>query len=196
MTLQLRDRRALAFLALSAILSGMVYFWPARSAPVVAATDSTALAEKRLAKLRAAAATVPGKQEILKSVSADLAKRETGLIRADTAAQAQAQLIEIVRRLCAAEMPPIEIRATELGGIAPLGDSYGSANVAVQIECRIEQLVNLLAAIGDQPELISTTGVRITSSNNPKQKIVGVRLAISGVVPKKLVPEKKGARTL
>lgn len=195
MTLSARDRRALSLLAVSALLSAVVYFWPAGSAPAVApAGDSISSAERRLARLRNTAATVPKREEILKSVSAELAKREAGLIQADTAAQAQAQLLEILRRLCAAETPPIEIRATELGGIAPLGDAYGLATVAVQIECRIEQLVNLLAALGSQSELITTNDLRVTSANDPKQKIVGVRLSVAGAVPGKLVPRRPGKK--
>jgi Type II secretion system (T2SS), protein M subtype b len=198
MTLQPRDRRALALLAVAAVLSAIVYFWPSGSGTtaVVAPTNSVELAEKRLARVRLEAATVPGKEKILQSVTAQLAQREKGLIRAQTAAQAQAQLLEILRRLCGAESPPIEIRSTELGAIQPLGDAYGSAAVAVQIDCGIDQLVNLLSAIGAEPDLISTSEVRITSANDPKHKTVGVRLAVIGVVPRALIPKKKGSGTL
>ena len=65
--------------------------------------DSAALAEKKLAKLRDTGATVAQKEEILKSVSAELAKREAGLIQADTAAQAGAALLEILTKLCASQ---------------------------------------------------------------------------------------------
>jgi hypothetical protein len=59
----------------------------------------------------------------------------------------------------------------------------------VQIDCRIDQLVNILAALGSQPELVSTSDLRVASSN-AKEKTVGVRLTVSGVVPRRLVPEK------
>jgi hypothetical protein len=92
-------------------------------------------------------------------------------------------------------MPPVEIRATELGGVRALGDAYGEAVVAVQIDCRIDQLVNILAALPSQPELLATSDLRVVSAN-AKEKTVGVRLTVSGVVPRRLVPEKKngGAR--
>jgi hypothetical protein len=192
MTMQPRDRRALALLAVSAILALAVRFWPSSDstvAVVAPAGNPVKQAETRLARLRESAATVPAKEEILKKVSADLAAREKGIITADTAAQAQAQLIQIVRRLGAAESPAIEIRSTELNGIRPLGDAYGEASVSVQIECRIDQLVNLLAALESQPELVATRDLRVTSSN-AKEKTVGVRLSVSGVVPRRLVPEK------
>ena len=190
MNLQPRDRRALALLAVAAIVALVYSYWPAGGGPVVApAGDPVALAEKRLARLRETAATVPAKEDIFKRVSAEVAVREKGLLAADTAAQAQAQLIQIIRRLGAAENPPVEIRATELGAVRALGDAYGEATVSVQIESRIDQLVNILAALPSQPELLATSDLRVTSSN-AKEKTVGVRLTLSGVVPRRLVPER------
>jgi hypothetical protein len=61
----------------------------------------------------------------------------------------------------------------------------------VQIECRVDQLVYFLASIGSTNELISTSEIRINSTN-PKEKTVIVRLTVAGVVPRKLVPERKG----
>jgi hypothetical protein len=196
MTITARDRRFLAWGGVSLVLYAVMQVWSSstESSPVVvSSTDSVGSAEKRLARLRDLAATVPQKEAALKVVQADLAKREAGLIQAPTAAQARAQVLQILERLCAAENPPIRISSDELGGISALGSDYGAIDVAVQIECRIEQLVNLLGAIGAQPELIFTNDLRVASSNNPKEKIVNVRLAVSGVVPRKLVPEKKGA---
>jgi len=192
MNLRPRDRRALAWLAVSALLALVIRLWPANegTAGVVApAGDAVALAETRLARLREAAATVPAKESVFKKVSADLALREKGMITADTAAQAQAQVIQIIRRLGAAENPPIEIRSTELTPVRPYGEAYGEAGVAVQIECHIDQLVNLLAALQAQPELVATDDLRVLSAD-AKEKTVSVRLAVSGVVPRRLVPEK------
>lgn len=191
MNMSPRDRRALAALSV-AVVVGLIYrFWPADSAPAVVApaAGNLALTEKRLEKLRESAATVPAKEAIVKQVSGDLALREKGLIAAATAAQAQAELIQIVRRVGGVENPPVEIRSTEIGPVRPLGDAYGEALVSVQIECRIDQLVNMLAAIPAQPELVSTSDLRVISSS-AKEKTVGVRLTLSGVVPRRLVPEK------
>ena len=128
MTLQPRDRRALAFLALSLVL-GLVYrvFTGSSAAPaVVPSADSVDLAEKRLARLRETAATAGGKEEIFKEVSAELATREKGLIVADTPAQAAGQLLLMIRRLASSEAPPIEIRSTE---IAPARSTFGMVPV-------------------------------------------------------------------
>jgi hypothetical protein len=191
MNLRPRDRRALAWLAVSALLGLVVRFWPTNEGAVVVRPTGNPVtaAEARLARLREAAATAPAKEAVYKKVSADLAAREKGIITAETAAQAQAQVIQIIRRLGAAENPPIEIRSTELNPIRPFGDKYGEASVAVQIECRIDQLVNLLAALQSQPELVATSDLRVLSAN-AKEKTVAARLTVSGVVPRRLVPEK------
>ena len=47
----------------------------------------------------------------------------------------------------------------------------------------------MLAAIPAQPELVATSDLRVMSSN-AKDKSVGVRLTLSGVVPRRLVPDK------
>jgi hypothetical protein len=198
-----RERRSLAFLALSLVLSAIYYVWiSSSSAPaVVAATPSESTistSEARLARLRDTAATVPAKEAILKDVQRQLAQRERGVIQAPTLAQAQAQMIQVVRGILEAETPRIDIRGQELGTIAPLGDAYGVTTVAVQIECGIEKVVNVLAALSARPELIYTDSIRVTSANNPKEKTVGVRLAVAGVVPRSLVPRnliKKGGVT-
>lgn len=191
MNLSPRDRRALLLLSVAAIVALAIRLWPeGGTASAAAPAQTVAQAEQRLARLREIAASVPAKEAVLKSAAAQAAAREKGLIQADTAAQAQAQLMQIVRKLSAAEVPPIEIRATEIGPMAAYGD-YGSVTASLQMECRVEQLVNLLASIAAQPELISTSDLRVTSSSS-KEKVVGVRLTVAGLVPKKLIPEKKG----
>ena len=72
----------------------------------------------------------------------------------------------------------------------PLGDVYGEVFVTVQIDCGIDQLVNILVGLAARPELIASNELRVTSSN-AKDKMIGVRLMVSGVVPRKLVPGKK-----
>jgi hypothetical protein len=39
--------------------------------------------------------------------------------------------------------------------------------------------------------LLATSDIRVIAGN-PKEKTITVRLGLSGVVPRKLVPEKKG----
>jgi hypothetical protein len=193
--LEPREKKAVIALGATLALTAVVLayeFWPASTAAVAEVTpQSVPQMEQRLARVREIAATVPGKQEILKKVTGDLETREKTLIRAETAQQAQAQVITILRGLGAAEAPPIEIRATELGAITAFGDDYGAVNVSIQVECRIEQLLNFLAALAARPELIATRDLRVIAGD-PKQKTLNVRITVAGIVPKSLAP-KKGA---
>jgi hypothetical protein len=191
-TLQPRDRRALAWLGVSAIISLGYFLWPDSStATVPAASDSVPGQEQRLARLRDIAATVPAKEDILKKVSADLAIREQGLIRADSVQQAQAQLVTVVRRVASSQTPPVDIRTIEAGAVDVLEDSYGAINSSVTFECAIDQLTRFLSSIAAQPELIATRDFRIASANS-KDKTISVRLTVTGIIPKSLVPVKKG----
>lgn len=196
MSLSDRDRRALSFLGVAAFLSAIYWFatsWPTSTTTVKAVTpvDSVDRAEKVLTSLRKQAATVPGKEAVLKQVSVELAEREKGLIKGDTAAQAQAQLVQILREVAKNQSPPLDVRGVELGPVRSFGDAYGEVSVSVTLDCRVDQLVNYMAFLSAQPEIFATDEVRVTASN-PKLKNMPVRLTVSGLVPRKLVPVKKG----
>ncbi|MFN0107139.1 MAG: type II secretion system protein GspM [Bryobacteraceae bacterium] len=192
MNLSERDQKALKYLAGALVLASLIFFWPDSTATEAAgAPNATGLLEKRLTHARALLLQVPDKQALLKQAETDLAVREKGMLVADTAAQAQAQLFQILRRVGRAQGPPIEVRANEIGQARVFGDDYGEVSVSVSFECGIEQLVNLLADLGAQPELLATGEIHVGQANGP-QKVIPVRLTISGIVPRKLIPEKKG----
>jgi Type II secretion system (T2SS), protein M subtype b len=158
---------------------------------VVSATQSIPQAEQRLARLRQLAATAPGKEELLKQVSAELKTREAGILQADTAAQAQAQLLDTIHRI--ASQNGFDARgAEELREPRPLGNDYGEVSVAETFTCGIDQLVNFLADLDREPHILATNEIHI-SGGNDKKKNLQVRLSLSGVVPRKLVPVKKQA---
>ena len=187
------DRRLLIILACLAVSVALRYLFFAGDAPkVVAATTSIPLAEKRLQKLRGQAASLPAKEALLKQVNAELATREKGIVQADTAAQAQAHLLDTIHRLAAQN--GFDARgADQFTEAKPLGDAYGVVSVTETFTCAIEQLVNFLAMLDDQPEILSTNDIHISGGNGmDKQKKIQVRLSLSGVVPRKLVPVKKG----
>ena len=191
MTVTSRDRRAVVLLSLAVILMLVLRFavYGDRQPQVAAAAGSIPQAEKRLERLRQLASYVPAKQALLANVSSGLAAREKGIIATDTAQQAQAQIQQILRKVGSEQ--GIEVRGAEFGQVKPLGGDYGEAPVSVNFDCAIEQLVNFLAAMGSRSELLGTSDLRITAGN-PQDKRIAVRLTVSGVVPKKLVPQKKG----
>ena len=186
-----REKRSLQVLAGAVVVAGAIWIFTGPSNPtkVVAAVDTVEHAEKRLELVRQAAATVQGKEQTLGQLTDELGRREKGLIIADTAPQAQAQLVQIIKRV--AKNEGLDIRQVDLGRPALFAEAYGEVAVAVTVDAHIEQLVNLMADLTAEPEIVATSDMRV-SNTNPKLKTMAVRLTVSGIIPKKLVPEKKG----
>jgi Type II secretion system (T2SS), protein M subtype b len=199
MTLTDRDRRALVILGCALVAGGLLYWYSnyspsssgSGSAKISAPVDSIDRTQKRLAMLRSQAATLPGKAAVLQQVSLELAEREKGLISGDTAEQAQAQLLQVIKRVAQQQMPPLDLGQVELGRPRPFGTAYGQVSVSITVTCRIDELVNFLAALSAQPELVATEEIRFGTSN-AKQKTMPIRLTVSGLVARRLVPVRKG----
>ncbi len=188
------NRRTVVLIGIAVVMAVLYLVTPA-SAPVPAVVSPTRpssipAAELQLARMRQSVARVPGKDTVLKQAALELATREKGLIEADTANQAQEQVLQIIRKIAAAQSPAVEIRSVELGAPRPFGDAYGEVTIAASFECHIEQLVQMLADLSARPELVATSDLRMAAAN-AKQKTINVRMAVSGVVPKKLAPDKK-----
>jgi hypothetical protein len=185
------DRKKLLILGAGLLLLvvRLVTLYRDSSTPVVAAADSIPVMERRLDRLRQLAATVPGKEAVLKQAQAELASREIGIVKADTAPQAQAQLMDVIRRVGMAN--GIDARGADELRVKPLASDYGEVSVSVGFTCGIDQLVNFLAGLANEPQILATDEINV-SGGTDKNKNVQVRLSVSGVVPKKLVPEKKG----
>jgi len=186
-----RDRRALALLAVCAIVFTAVYFWPEESAPVVGPSSSVEQMEQRILRMRRMAASAPVREELLKKAQEELARREKGMIRAETPAQAQAQMLEIVRRVAKSQPETFQMRGTEFGAPRPLGDAYGEVVMTVIIESPIEQLITFLADVSNQPELLSVNEIQFSQAAG-NRKLIPARLTLTAVVPRALVPQKKG----
>jgi hypothetical protein len=187
------DRKTLLLLSVAVLMLIAVLrfrvFNDSDAAPVVAPADSIPMAEQRLQKVRQLAAMVPGKEAVLKQANADLAIRERGLIGADTAEQAKAQLLDVIHRVAAAN--GIDARGLEQSNVKQLANDYGEVTVGITFNCGIEQLVNFLAAIANEPQILATNEIHVSGGSDKKKNVL-VRLSLSGVVPKKLVPAKKG----
>lgn len=185
-----RDRRAVALLAVALAIAAIVKYWPSSDGEVVATELTSAQAEARVRNLRKMAGTAPARQEIRDRLAKDLSEREKGLIVAENAAQAQAQLLQVLRRIAKSQNPPLNFRSTEFLPIAEFGGSYGRVAVSINVEWGIEQIVNFLSDLGNQPELLSTSDLQFSAAMT-REKLVPARLVISGLVPKRLVPAKK-----
>jgi len=164
-----------------------------RQPAVVGTVESVPMALKRLEKVREVAGTVPAREALLKQAAAELDTREKGMLKADTAAQAQAQLQDTLHRIGLSN--GIDIRGMEDWRVKPLGNDYGEASVSVRFSCTIEQLVNFLSALANVPELLSTNEINVTG-NTDKNKVIQVRLTLAGVVSKKVAQEKRSGSAL
>jgi Tfp pilus assembly protein PilO len=186
-----RNKRAIIILAAALVLA--LAYWlvnrDTKRKPVENSESSVVLAEKRLQRLRAIAAALPGREANWKLVSDDLAKREKLLIGEKDKELAQEKLLGMVRKLAQSQAPPIEIKSLELGEARRRGD-YGVVRVTLTLNCRIEQLVNFLADLPAQPEAIASEDLHINSTN-PDTKVMHVTVTIGGLVAAKLVPAKK-----
>ena len=190
MNLSQRDRRALLLMSAGLLVAAVLYFgFPDKGPQTVAVTgDNTDLALMRLARLRQVVAALPEREAAAKQMSADLALREKGMISAATAAQGQAALLEIARRVGKEEQ--LDVRAGEFGAPVFFGN-YGLVYATVTFEGRVEQIVNFLADLSKLPELVVPQEEHLTATN-AKEKTMNVRIVLAGVVAKALVPEKKG----
>jgi len=187
-----RDRRALALLALCAAVFTAVYFWPEDGvAAVVGPASSVEQMEQRIRRMRRMAASAPAREETLRKALEELRRREEGILRAGTAAQAQAQMLEIVRRVAKNQPETFQLRGTEFGAPRALGDAYGEVVMTVAVESPIEQLVTFLTDVGNQPELIAVQEIQISQASG-KGKLIPARLTLTGIVPRELAPQKKG----
>lgn len=185
------DRRSVFILAggVAAILLVRFVFFSDSAPAAIAATDTIPAAEKRLEKVRQIAATVPGKDELLKEAKGELADREKGVLKADTEAQAQAQLLELVQGIAHAN--GIDARGMQEFRGVPVSDDYGEIWTTVAFACSIDQLVNLLTALGNQPQILATHDIHVNGGNDRK-KVVQARVSVSALVPRQLIP-KRGA---
>lgn len=156
---------------------------------VVASRDSIPVAMQRLEILRRKAATVPAKEAILKQVTAELDQREKGIVQAVTAEEARAHLMDVVHKTAVANGFDSN-GAVQLPEPKALGKDYGQVSLGQNFTCGIDQLVNFLSAIANEPEILATDTIFVAPVRN-KNKDITVRLTFSGVIPKKLVPEKK-----
>jgi len=187
-----RDQRALMLLVVSLVVSAVLYYgFPSGNSGAAASavvTQDPGVARQRLARLRQTAALLPAREAVLKQVSTDAASRETGILQADTIAQGEAALLETARRIGKEEQ--LDVRGGDFGAPRVFGD-YALVYATVTFECHVEQLVNFLADLAKEPQLIAPAEEHV-SSGSSKEKTMAVRVVLAGVVPKKLIPEKKG----
>jgi Tfp pilus assembly protein PilO len=189
-----REKRLLLALAAMVVLWIVFQFVPEEDAapavvPVAGAgapAGSVEAAQKKLSLARTQAARLPGLEEELKKHEAALASLEKRLLTGDTGPQASANLTNAVRRLVRAQGDGVNLRNTDLGSIRPAGE-YAEVAININVDCRIEGLLNLLADLTAQPELIAWRDLRIVSADQ-KTKRLNAQFTVAARGSKKLLP--------
>ena len=192
MSLSKRDRTALAILGgvLGVFLLVQYVVLPDNNAPASAAVSMSAdQLRQRVARLRQIAASLPVREALLKQTDSDLADRERGIVQAGTAAEAQSEVLQTAQRI--GKSNEIDVRSGDFPAPRAFGD-YAIVYATVSFDCHIEQLLNFLADLTREPQLIVPSDERITATN-AKEKTMTVRMTLAGGVAKKLLPEKKGS---
>ena len=185
-----RGRQITLFGTLAVMLAGVfIRYAGGDRNRVVASRDSIPVARQRLEILRRKAATVPAKEGILKQVTAELQEREKGVVQAGTAEQARAHLMDVLHASEVANGFDSQ-GAQQLPEPKALGQDYGQVSVGQNFTCRIDQLVNFLSALANEPEILATDTIIVSPVRNVNKEII-IRLTLSGVISKSLVPEKK-----
>ena len=194
MTISERDRRAIKFLAWAIIPSLLFWLWPSRDdasavkPAVTALVNTPAGLEQQLQRLRLKDSHIPEKQDHLKDLQNQLDAREKGLIVADTLPQSQALLAQALR--ATARQEGFELRSLIVTPASIYGGEYGQIGIQIGAECQIDQIVNFMADLTRRSELLSTDDIRVNLVN-VKTKQLQFSVVVTGLVPKRLVPEKR-----
>ena len=185
-----RDKRALLLLAGAVALFAILQldiFAPSASSSS-ASGDSLAVLEQRLELAREKAARKPLTQAELDAARRSLENVEQRLLASENPALAQAEMRSLVGDLLTAE--GVGLGSSQFGQVASEQDAYAMVPLSVDFTCSIEQLVNLTAAIGNAPKLLTTRLVRVRPEK-PEVKSIQVRMTVAGYLPIDRAPELK-----
>jgi Tfp pilus assembly protein PilO len=182
-----RDRRALLLLSGAVVLFALLQFdviLPGGAGTMTAAP--VAAVEEELLTAQVAARQRPLTDAELNAARATLENAEKRLLLSETAALASAEMREIVGKILEAE--GIKMDASQFGRAELEGDHYTQIPLVVRFNCAIEQVVNLMAAIGNAGPLLTTRQVRISPSKS-ETKTVAVQITVAGYLPVSRTPE-------
>jgi hypothetical protein len=172
-----RDRIALGVLAAAAVLFILMDFAVLPLLDQVSTKPDTVaqkeaelrrerrlLAEKEFEKAHRAAA-----QDRVKVL-------EAGLLGSNSPSLANAEWQRLVGQM--ADSKGLELGSREFLRVQDLGAGYSLVLGRVQLRCRLDQLVDFLAALAASPKLLSVTGLTVLSNPSDAQGRLSVQLTI------------------
>ncbi len=185
-----RDRRAVLILGAAAAVALVFQFGlPSGSQPEAARFSSIDVLERRLRRLQEVARQRPRAAAELESATRDLTAAERGLLKAATPALASAQMQQIVKDLLKAQ--GINLQNAEFGAAKAAGEDYAQVPLTVAFTCGIDQWINLMTALRNAPQVLSTVTVQMSPSDG-KNKLMQVHLTVAGCIPASMLAGAKG----
>ena len=193
-TVTTRDKRALIILGVTLVLFMLLQgdlFFPTGFSSESVNSESLEVIERQFRLTRARAGRIPLVQAQAKTVQENLERMEKGLLASQNIALAQAEMRQILERSLQAE--DIVMENARFVSAERKNDHYAAIPITVNFSCRIEQLVNWVAAVGNSSQLLSTIKIRIDSPNSDS-KTVRVTATVAGFLPASRAPELNRAR--
>jgi hypothetical protein len=138
------------------------------------------LRETALIKYRQAVATVGEDRRTAEALQVRLRETETGLLQGATPALAAAEFQDWARQTMGRH--GIEPRSSQFLALRPQPDGYAQVPVALQIQCRLDQLVNFLSELRSGPKIVAVPRMQIQSTGDLEQKLITVNLTVAGVM--------------
>ncbi len=185
-----RDKRALLLLGGALPVALAVLLWPSsRNEPVLASSASVATLEKQLARLQDVARQKPRTAAEAEATAKALAEVEKGLLKAATPALASAEMQQLMKEMLRGQ--GINMQGSEFGVPKAVGENYAQVPLTVVFNCAVEQWINLMSALRNAPQVLSTVDVRL-SPGDQKNKLMQVRMVVAGYIPVSLLPAAKG----
>lgn len=179
-----REKRALLLLGLAVIVALLLQFGiPSRSGVATASPASVDAGEKRLRRLQELAQKKPRAAAEAEAAAKALAETEKGLLKASTPALASAEMQQLVQEMLRAQ--GINMQASEFGVPKAVGEYYAQVPLTVSFSCGIEQWINLMAAVRNAPQVLSTADIRL-APGDMRNKLVQVRMVVAGYIPASL----------
>ncbi len=189
-----RDKKALLMLGGALPLALVVLLWPAsRTEAVMPSSASVTTLEKRLRRLQEVAQQKPRASAEAEAAVKALAETEKGLLKAKTPPLASAEMQQLMQEMLRAQ--GITMQGSEFGTPKAAGEDYAQVPLTVMFSCAIEQWINLMSALRNAPQVLSTLDVRLTPGDQ-KNKLMQVRMVVAGYIPASLLPASKGAAGL
>jgi Tfp pilus assembly protein PilO len=140
---------------------------------------SLPIQEKKLEKYREVAQIAPLRSGEVVTVENRLRQNESGLLASKTAALASAELQDLVTQLAAKQR--IDLHSNEFLPVKPVSPYYATVPMTIQFQCRLDQLVDLLQDVTQNPKYLTVSKMSIQSTA-AKDKSVSVGLLISGMM--------------